>query len=143
MPFLDHNRALSRYPSNDKVRLEYQKGKILIWVDFPIAMPDSEALGIAEEMLPAAWGRMKAAVEMAEEASRATIPDFWRVQDMSGLSGERLAVWSVAIDAAGQSVEYFVSQNHDLSYEPDLPEDHGAFVTQSRSGVTVKVVGSA
>lgn len=142
MSFLDHNRALSRYRSNDDVRLEYQRGKILIWVDFPIAMAESEALRVAGELLPAAWDGIKAAVETAEEASRRAIPDFWQCQDMSRLSGERLAVWSVAIDAATQSVEYFVGRNHDFSYEPDLPEDHGVFVKQGRSGVSVKVVGS-
>jgi hypothetical protein len=128
MKALNKCEMMGQYPIDEEyIQLEFQIDRRLIWIRCRPEMSEDECLRLGNLMFPAAWEDISAAIELAESVSRLRIPEFWAAHDNSGLVGNRLDVWSVALTPDKNLVTYEISRNHGFDfgatvYLPD-PED--------------------
>ena len=98
----------------------------------------SERIG-SDRIFEEIWQAVPAVLLVAEQESRALIPEFWRARDEAATAGTRLSVCGVWIDPVSGSADYEVSGNpfdtHDNSLHlPVLPENHRVLVSRSADG---------
>jgi hypothetical protein len=93
-------------------------------------------------MFEEVWLTIPAVVVVAQQASRAAIPEFWNTHDETGTADEQMAVRGLWIDPANGSSEYDVGPNHEsiarqTSDLPEFPDDYSVRVSREPNGELV------
>jgi hypothetical protein len=152
MEKLSDDQPLGVYSDRDGYfRSEYQVGMRLIWVRCRHCLDCLECVRAVDRLMPNIWAAMPAAIELAEDYSRAKMPGFWSEHDMSKREGSRLDVWGITITPELGLAEFDISRNHSFDWSsptfskddywndqplslPELPDNHHVHVARDRSG---------
>ena len=141
---------MGRMAAGSDISLEFQVGTSLIWFQFDSASDQSDAIAEGNKLLLLAHARAEQAIQLAENASRSSIPDFWTKFDNTTSKASPLSIWGVRQCIAEGEIRYHISANHDLFssttfsvldvYEenpvplPNFPDGHYVSVVCARAG---------
>nr|WP_199047993.1 hypothetical protein [Dyella sp. ASV24] len=153
MEKLVDDRPLGIYSDQDGFfRSEYQVGTRLIWVRCQHRPGCLECVERVDKLMPDVSKAMPGAIELAENCSRAMIPEFWAKHDISIREGNRLDVWGITITPDLGMARFDISENHDFDYSsptfskedywndepfllPELPDTHHVYIIRDGDGV--------
>jgi hypothetical protein len=138
MPRLHLSNAIGSYPDRE----EFQVERIIVWVAISALGDRASWLRRADLMFEEIWRAIPAVVRVAQQASRAEIPEFWIAHDETGTADKQLAVRWLWIDSASGSTDYDVGPNYDFTARqsaglPEFPDDHSIMVSRQPDGELV------
>lgn len=132
MPTLSRHDALA---FNDDYA-EFQQGRTIIRVDFPLYERPELWLGRASAMFEAIWNDAPKALAFAQAHLRTKEPERWRYFDAAGISAQVLVVDGIWIEPCDGLSSYSVSFDDVLTPPPGMAEwpDDEVVVDRSASG---------
>ncbi|RQP26525.1 hypothetical protein DZC73_05835 [Albitalea terrae] len=133
------------------VSLEFQLGTSLVWFQFSAASNEVDSIAKGNKLLRLAHASKERAMQLANTASRSSIPQFWTEFDSTTSQGNPLSIWGVLLRIDDGDIEYDFGANQELFFSssttfsvldvyeenpiplPDFPDRQHIYVVRTRA----------